>query len=250
VKTWRRHRLAHVEHRPSRHEIAQARAPRPIWLPQLHEPVTLALASGETLPGRVVERAADALVVAVIVPTRRFREPQLRSLALEYSNPGGRVRLAGRTSARMSAEGALVRIDEPRLLEVVQQRAHVRVQADCPIVLRGQGKKKAIYAHTLDVSGGGVLLEEPNIVQQDDEFAFELTITPGALPIMGVAQVARIDPRGRAGLYFSSISPADHWRLIRFTLECQEHEQVRHPAQGHESGGPAPSGPGPPDPDR
>jgi hypothetical protein len=239
VRAWSRHPLAHLAHAEHqsgrRHE--RAGAGRPIWLPQLHEPVTLVLASGETLPGRVTERSTDALVIAVIVPTGRLREAQLRSLALEYSNPGGRVRLAGRTSARMSSEGALVRIDEPRLLEVVQQRAHVRVQAECKIVLRTEARKpKEIQAHTLDVSAGGVLVAESNILEQDDEFAFELTLAKGAPPIAGHAQVARIDAQGRAGLYFSSISPADRWRLIRFTLDCQENEDFRHPAHSDTDG--------------
>jgi hypothetical protein len=247
VKGWARHRLAALpsrsreKHGPSRHEIAEARAPRPIWLPQLHEPVTLVLASGETLPARVVERAVDALVVAVIVPTLRIRENQLRSLALEYTNPGGRVRLAGGNSAKMTAEGALVRIADPRLLEVIPARAHVRVEADCAISLQG-ADKGVIHTRTADVSAGGVQLSEPNIVHEDEEFAFELTLSPGSLPVTGDAEVARIYQGGRAGLYFSAMNPSDRWRLIRFTLECQEHEDFRHSAEGHAAAGSRPPG--------
>lgn len=246
MRAFGRHRApqpAHAERRHGRRAVTGARAPRPIWLPHPHEPVTLVLASGETLPGRVTERTADALVVAVIVPTRMLRESQLRSLALEYTNPGGRVRLAGATSARMSAEGALVRIEQPRLLEVVQERAHVRVCAECAIVLREQERGRELRAHTLDLSAGGVLLAERHLVEEDAEFAFELTIEPGAPPVTGVAQVARLDPRGRAGLYFSVISPADRWRLIRFTLDCQEREGLRDPAQSEEPGGTAAADP-------
>jgi hypothetical protein len=230
---------------PSHHDLALERAPRPIWLPQLAEPVTLVLGTRETLPARIVEREADSLVAAVIVPAGTIRERDLSGLTLEYKNPGGRVRLAGSTTVETTTDGVVVRIRDPRLLEVVQERAHVRVNAECPIVLRRARDGEELRTTTVDVSGGGVLTASAGHYLLEDELSFELFLGPasdagaaagarpaGGAPVTGRAHVARIDPHSRMGLYFSDISPADRWRLIRYTVECQEQEEFRHPGAG------------------
>ncbi len=232
-----RHRAAsrpdEGEHQPAEH-AAQERAPRPIWLPQLAEPVSLRLRTGEKLPGRVLERSADSLVVAIVIPLGAGTEKRLRSLVLEYSNPGGRVSLSGRISLESSPEGALVRIDEPQLVGVRQERAHVRVEVECPITLSTSPKAEPIHTHTDDVSGGGALLATPERLGVGDQVSVALTIEPGESPITGSAEVVRIDGQGRAGLQFGELSTYDRWRLVHFTVVCQSREGFRHP--DHEEG--------------
>jgi PilZ domain len=231
VSLSKRHRFPslrhHPEDEPNDHEIAEERAPHPIWLPQIGEPVTL-VAGRETLPARVVERAADMLEVAIVVPSN-LRESQLARLVLEYANPGGRVRLAGETTQSPSPEGAMVRIDRPRLLEVIQDRVHVRVDAECPIVIKTARQTLPIHSHTIDVSAGGVLLGTPEALQRGEQLDFQLMLEPGAAPVAGKAEVVRMDVRGRAGIQFSQMSPFDQWRLIRFTIDCQGKGTYRHP---------------------
>lgn len=226
------------ERQPSQHDVAVARAPRPIWLPQLAEHVRLVLGSGETLPARIVERSADSLAAAVIVPAATIRERELAALTLEYSNPAGRVRLTGSTTIETDADSVVVRIEEPQLIEVVQGRAHVRVRAECAITLVRGHDGEELHTTTVDLSGGGALIAAAGHYLLEDELAFELFVGRGAgsdpgglggVPVTGTAQVARIDARGRMGLYFSDITPADRWRLIRYTLECQENEDFRRP---------------------
>jgi hypothetical protein len=216
---------------PSSHELAEARAPRPIWLPQRAEPVTLMLAGGATFPGRVLERAADMLLVAVIVEMPELSKRQLAKLVLEYANPGGRVRLNGDTTMESEPDGATVRIERPNLLEVIQERVHVRVEADLPIVVKVAAEAEAIHAHTVDLSAGGVLLGVPDVVRLGDKLTFELTLEPGTAPVTGLAEVARLDGEGRAGLRFTKLDPYEQWRLIRYTVEVQEGEGFRHVAE-------------------
>jgi hypothetical protein len=230
-----RHRFLPSSHRseeePSSHELAGQRAPRPIWLPQRAEPVTLTLAGGATFPGRVLERAADMLLVAVIVPMPALSARQLAKLVLEYANPGGRVRLNGDTTMESEPDGATVRIEHPQLLEVIQERAHVRVEADLPIVVKVAAEAEAIHARTVDLSAGGVLLGVPDIVQLGDKLTFELVLEPGTAPVTGLGEVARLDGERRAGIQFTKLDPYEQWRLIRFTVEVQEGEGFRQVAE-------------------
>ncbi|MGO9488515.1 MAG: PilZ domain-containing protein [Solirubrobacteraceae bacterium] len=229
---WGRHRAAspseHGQHDADPHG-AQERAPRPIWLPQLAEPVSMVLRTGEKFPGRVLERSLDHLLVAVVVPVKASTQKRLRSLVLEYSNPGGRVSLSGSVTVESSSEGALVRIAEPRLLDVRQERAHVRVQVECPITLSTSPQAVPIHTHTEDLSGGGALLATPERLEEGDRVAIALTIEPGEPPITGSAEVVRVDARGRAAIELAELSTYDRWRLVHFTVVCQSREDFRRP---------------------
>ncbi len=205
-------------------------SPRAIWLPQQAEPVTVVRAGGEKLPGRVYERSGERLLVAIVVPTPRLPERELAMLVVEYANPGGRVRLRGDVSQEQGEEGLLLRIEQPQLIDVVQERRHVRVAAECPLALHAADGAEPILTHTLDVSAGGLLLAPTEGVEAESEFDFKLAITPGTAPITGGLQIVRVDAGGRAGVHFTAISHADRWRLIRFSVECQSQQHFRHPA--------------------
>lgn len=207
---------------------ASERAPRPIWLPQLAEPVSLVLRSGEKLPGRVIERSAEGVLVAVVVPARRITQARLRGLVLEYANPGGRVRLSGDVKLVATSPDLLIGIEQPRLLDVLQERAHARVSVHCPITIHLDDEVDAIHTHTDDLSGGGALLATPEPLRVGDGLEFELTIEPARPPITGSAEVVRIDGSGRAGIQFGRLDNYDRWRLIHYTVECQSREGFRH----------------------
>jgi hypothetical protein len=193
--------------------------------------VTLVLPSGEKLPGRVLECGRDALLVVIVVPTRRLREDEIAALVLEYPNPGGRVRLRGEAEQRSGGrEGILVRISSPQLIEVVQERQHVRVAAECPLALRPTGPGEDLYTHTFDISAGGLLVARTPDMDVGERFRFRLMITPGTPPVGGALEIVRVHDIGRLGTYFTDISPSDRWRLVRFTLDCQRLESFRHPA--------------------
>jgi PilZ domain len=192
---------------------------RAIWLPEPPEPVTIFLSSGEKLPARVAERLGNSLRVVIVVPVEHLYDSQLAGLVLEYANPCGRVRLTGRAAVERVSEGPVLRIDDATMIEAVEERAYARIEVDCPVAIN-VGRER-LETRTVDLSGGGLLLDGPSQFDLGEELEFELTLTPGSLPVTGSARVARIDDRGRPAIQFTSISFSDRWRIVRFTLESQ-----------------------------
>lgn len=181
--------------------------------------MTLYLSCGEKLPARVLERHRNSLIVVIVLPTAHLDSGQFDGLVLEYANPCGRVRLTGTATVDDARKGTLLRIDDANLIEAVQERAYARVTADCPVVI--YAGKKRWETRTVDLSGGGLLLAGPNELELWDDIEFELTLTPGGLPVVGSARVTRIDVKGHPAIHFTSISFSDRWRLGRFTLDTK-----------------------------
>lgn len=195
---------------------------RAIWLPEPPEPVTLFLSCGERLPARVTERLGNSLRIVVVVPVEHLDDSRLASLVLEYANPCGRVRLTGTAAVERVREGALLRIDDATMIEAIQQRAYARVEVDCPVLI-SRGRER-LETRTLDLSGGGLLLDGCNQLELEEQLEFELTLVPGSLPVAGSATVTRFDGEGHPAIRFTSISFSDRWRIVRFTLESQRKE--------------------------
>lgn len=198
----------------------------PVELPEVHEPVVLAVGSG-SIPARVIERGPDALVMAITVPARPLEPSQLASLCVEYAGPRGRVRLGGSLASQDAADPEVVRLDSPRSIEVLQEREYVRIRAARPVlVFRARGGEQ-VQSFTVDVSGGGLLLAGPDTLGAGEELTFTLTLTPGVAPVSGRGRVVRIDAQGRRAVEFTSISDLDRRRLVRFIFECQRAELQR-----------------------
>jgi PilZ domain len=84
--------------------------------------------------------------------------------------------------------------------------------------------RERVETRTVDLGGGGLLLDGLNQFDLGEELEFELTLMPGSLPVTGSARVTRIDGQGRPAIQFTSISFSDRWRIVRFTLESQRNE--------------------------
>jgi hypothetical protein len=211
-----------------------------IWLPEEGEPVTLVLPGGEHLPARTLRSSRQELTAAVVVPTRQLTDAQLAGLVLEYSSPGGQVRLSGSCSQQSGGrEGLLLRVQGVHLIDVTQRRKFIRVSAECPVCLGSPKAREPLLTHTLDLSAGGMLLAPAGrSVDAGDEHSFQLMLAPGASPVRGRLEVVRIDGTGAAGTSFTEIGPADRWRLVRFAIDIQRAQHFRHPVlddQGLES---------------
>jgi len=205
---------------------------KPVSLPARSDTVTLATASGGRIPARVVEQAPNALLVAIMVPTKPFSASDLAGLVLEYTGPRGRVRLTGAAVIDDPSEPDLLRIEGLRSLEVLQEREYVRINSARPVIVYTGGDRQQVQSYTVDVSGGGFLLAGPDTLRIGEAVSFRLTITPGEAPVTGTGRVARIDAQGRRGVAFAEISDYDRRRLVRFIFECQRAELRRGLAQG------------------
>jgi hypothetical protein len=204
-----------------------AAKPKPVTLPERAQTVTLVPAGGKGLPARVLERGQDTLLVAIMVPTEPLSRRQLDGLVLEFVGAQGRVRLSGTATQEDPADPDVLRIDQPRSIEVLQEREYVRVKTSRPAVITSRRDPMPIESFTIDLSGGGFLLAGPASLKIGDDVRFQLDLTPGELVIGGTGRVVRVDNMGHRAIAFESISELDRRRLIRFLFECQRSERQR-----------------------
>ncbi len=206
---------------------ARAQDTKPLPLPAESETVILTTSAGGRIPARVVERGEHTLLIAIVVPIKPFTSSELDSLVVEYAGPRGRVRLQGTFLVENAAEPDLLRLQGPRSIEILQQREYVRIRSARPVVVYAGGEDQDVQSYTIDLSGGGFLLAGPDTLKLGDELSFQLTLTPGVLPITGKGRVARIDSGGRRAICFEQISELDRRRLVRFIFECERAERRR-----------------------
>jgi hypothetical protein len=178
----------------------------------------LICATGARLPGRVIERRANSLTVAIVVPVGALGPRELDGMAVEYANPCGRVRFAGVMRTSAGPDCVRVQIDAPELVSVVQQRAYFRAEVERPVEL--ETPEGRLNTYTVDLGGGGMLLAEHGALVKDEVVDFVLHAVAGA-PILGRARTVRVDAEGRPALEFVTISIPDRWRLVRFTMDLQ-----------------------------
>lgn len=200
---------------------------KPIQLPGRSETVTISTPSGGKIPARVLESAPSALAIAIMVPTKPFSHAELDGLVFEFNSSRGRVRLRGTTIMVDPAEADVLHIEGPRSVEVLQEREYVRISSARPVLVYAGGDRMQIQSYTVDLSGGGCLLAGPDTLKAGDELQFQLTLTPGVLPVTGKGRVVRIDAQGRRAVCFEEISDLDRRRLVRFIFECQRAERRR-----------------------
>jgi hypothetical protein len=205
-----------------------ASKPKPVTLPERAQTVTLVPAgAGKGLPARVLEQGQDSLLVAIMVPTEPLSRRQLDGLVLEFVGTQGRVRLSGTATQEDPSDPDVLRIDEPRSIEVLQEREYVRVKTSRPAVITSRRDPMPVESFTIDLSGGGFLLAGPASLKIGDEVRFQLDLTRGELVIGGTGRVVRVDNMGHRAIAFESISELDRRRLIRFLFECQRSERQR-----------------------
>jgi hypothetical protein len=198
----------------------------PLVLPAAGDSVILSTNSGGRIPARVMACENGSLTVAIMVPCKPFSESQLATLVLDYSDVRGRVRLHGAAVVVDPNEPDLLRIDDPRSIEILQQREFVRVQTARPVAISSPRDALHIETYTVDLSGGGFMLAGPDSLKVGYEIGFRLGLGEDVLPITGRGMVVRID-RGRPAVGFEELSDLDHRRLVRFIFDCQRVERRR-----------------------
>lgn len=202
-------------------------APGQVVLPEVHEVVSLNLGGTGRVPARVLEHGSDTILVAITVPTRPLTPAQMADMIIEYTGSRGRVRLRGTCVLEDPADTDLLRINQPRSVEVLQEREYVRIRSARPVLVYSARDQQQVQSYTVDVSGGGLLLAGPETLELGEEVRFRLTLTPGVLPVTGTGHVVRTDGHGRLGVVFDEISDLDRRRLVRFIFECQRAERRR-----------------------
>ncbi|MDK2784234.1 MAG: hypothetical protein PWQ41_801 [Bacillota bacterium] len=145
----------------------------------------------------------------------------------------GRIAFSSEVVARKFFPDPLLIVSRPEVLEKVQRRSFVRLEASLPAVVRvyeatagGPGQAmEEVKTYTLDVSGGGALLAFPHALPP--ETPLELTISLPDEKISCQAKVKRVeegtasDRPARLGVEFTAISPRDQDKIVKFIFERQ-----------------------------
>jgi PilZ domain len=202
----------------------KAPPPADVELPQRAQTVTLVPFTGARIPARVLDSAPDALLVAIAVHVEPLTSGQLHALVVEFQGEGGRVHLTGNAAIADPSEPDVLRIDEPRALDVVQEREFVRIRSARPAIVFGGPDLIQIDGYTVDISGGGFLLAGAEALQVGDRLHFQLDLPDGELPVIGTGRIVRIDAQGHRGVVFDEIKELDRRRLIRYIFDCQRAE--------------------------
>jgi hypothetical protein len=196
-------------------------------LPGRSDTITIVPLSGARIPARVIEAGAGTLSVAIMVPVEPLSNAQLQALLIEFHGPNGRVHLTGTATIADPSEPDVLRIEDPRAIDTVQEREYVRIRSARPALVFGGPEMIQINSYTVDISGGGFLLSGAEALSVADRVHFQLDLPEGELPITGSGRVVRIDPNGHRGIVFDDIKELDRRRLIRFIFDCQRVELRR-----------------------
>jgi hypothetical protein len=205
----------------------KAEARGPLVLPAAGDDVILSTSAGGRIPARVTACGPSSLTVAIMVPSKPLSDSQLAALVVDYSDARGRVRLRGAAVVENPDEPDLLRIDDPRSIEILQQREFVRVQTARPVALSAPRDGLRIDTYTVDLSGSGFLLAGPDSLKVGCEISFRLGLGEDALPIVGKGMIVRSDRRGRPAVAIDELSDLDRRRLVRFIFDCQRVERRR-----------------------
>ncbi|MGH2873798.1 MAG: flagellar brake protein [Solirubrobacteraceae bacterium] len=182
---------------------------------------TLTTPSGEQIPVRTFDRGHEVvLVVLVDVDERAPGSPE--EADLEYTSVRGVVRLHGQASFE---ERSLIRFRPSGDPEVMQRRSYVRVHTPQAVTLDlGGGSERR--AHTVDLSGGGMLIAGADVLDAKQPVRFAIALEDEE-PIRGVARVVRIGDGEKRALVFEQIGAQDRQRLIRYVFECMRRARAR-----------------------
>jgi PilZ domain-containing protein len=183
---------------------------------------TLTTPAGEALPVRTFERA-DEVVLVVLVDVEGDTERPLDVADLEYTSRRGLIKLHGEA---VFEDRSLIRFRPHGDAEVLQRRDFVRVHTPHPVTLDA-GDERGHRVHTVDLSGGGMLLADADTLAADQVVRFVISVGADQEPVEGVARVVRVGDDGKRALMFEQISEYDRQRLIRFVFECMRNARAR-----------------------
>jgi c-di-GMP-binding flagellar brake protein YcgR len=135
---------------------------------------------------------------------------------LEYASVRGVIRMRGEA---VFEQRSLVRFHAQGDAEVIQRREFVRVHSPQEVMLGSPPEEGALHAHTIDLSGGGMLLSGAEALAPGDAVRFRMRLGGDTATIGGVARVVRIREDGKRALMFEQIDEGDRQRLIRFVFQ-------------------------------
>jgi PilZ domain-containing protein len=172
---------------------------------------------GAELPVRTYGQGEDVVLVVLADIDDSLLDEQLEPALLEYTSVRGVVRMQGDA---VFEQRSLVRFHVQGEAEVIQRREYVRVHTPQQVVLgESPPDPDSLRAHTVDLSGGGMLLAGAEQLRTGDRVRFRMLLGEDIATVGGVARVVRIRQDGKRALMFEEIDEGDRQRLIRFVFQ-------------------------------
>jgi hypothetical protein len=180
-------------------------------------PGRLTTPHGEELPVRTFEQGDDVVLVVLADIDDSLLDEQLDPALLEYTSVRGVVRMHGEA---VFEQRSLVRFHVHGDAEVIQRRQFVRVHTPQQVMLAAIAPEESAHqAHTVDLSGGGMLLSGAEHLQVRDTGRFRMLLGDETPTIGGVARVIRVRQDGKRAMMFEQINDGDRECLIRFVFQ-------------------------------
>jgi c-di-GMP-binding flagellar brake protein YcgR len=170
------------------------------------------------LPATVEAAEPGALVVVLAVKDKRVARLAGGEAQVEATTARGIQRFGG-TLQLTSAGSELLRIVLSGDAERIQRRDWARVDAVVPVTVEGIQERIGGATNTLNVSGRGVLVQDPWRLPLGLDVRIELEITPGEPPIRALGRVVREAAADKKGIRIDDMGRVDEDRLIRFIRE-------------------------------
>ncbi len=176
---------------------------------------------GFSVPVSITQRPDDILLV-ILAGATEFIDGPLSYLMLESTGARGVVRTPG---AAELLEPNLLRFVFDQTPELVQRRDFVRVTVAKRVVLESEDGDVVVNALSVDLSGGGMLVQLPRAAELPAEMEFYFTIYLGLTEyddqVGGTVKVVRKLPGDRVALGFHELDRREQERLIRYVFERQ-----------------------------
>jgi hypothetical protein len=190
--------------------------------------VLLRLSRAAAVAARVDAVGEDAATLILLTPPLRPPANGQKGV-MEVTTGRGIVRVAvrvadhdGRGSVRVAPDSAGGQ--EP---QTIQRRDFVRVDASVPVVVRDGGPDgPAREAHSVNVSGGGLLLAGIGHLYAGDFAWVALDLEDGTAPIEALVTVVREEATGARAVRIASISARDEQRIVRFSFVQQQRARI------------------------
>ena len=195
----------------------------PVTLPA-GQKVSVRLPYVGALPATVESSVPGLLTVALAVPDNRVLRLDGSEVAVESTSARGIQRFNGRLV--LGGRSDVFDVEIGGDCERIQRREWARVGTVVPIRVApvDEPDVEAGETMTLNLSGGGVLINDPWRLPLGIDARVEIVIEPSRPPVRALARVVRDAGPERRGLRFDDIEPQDSERLMRYVRERERAE--------------------------
>jgi hypothetical protein len=182
------------------------------------EHVHLSLPHVGLLPATVAAVEPGAIVLVLTVKDPRVTRLVGGEVAVEYKSGRGIQRFGGILQVDASRPEQL-RVVTHGEAERIQRREWARVDTILPISVLAVDEPIGGDTHTVNISGGGVLVTDKWNMPLGIDVRIELHAEPQAPPIRAMGRVVRVAGKDEKGIRIDSIAREDEERLVRLVRE-------------------------------